>query len=110
MEGNKKILLSRWLIFISVFIAISFEIYNEALTVLSPSLPAIDINSPILTVIGLIVSIFFVAGMFFGSRSIGQPLSVGLFFKLLYSYPSKLILIPYIILGILTIIYLKLTY
>jgi hypothetical protein len=109
MVSNKKILLSRWLIFISVFIAISFEIYNEALTVLSPRLPAIDINSPIITVIGLIVLIFFVAGMFFGSRSIEQPLSVRLFFKLLYSYPSKLILIPYIILGILTIIYLKLT-
>ena len=110
MEENNKLLLSKWLIFISVLIAMSIALYDEVLTELYPALPAIDINSVLLTVVGLCISAFFVVGLFLGSRGLGQPLSFRIFIKLLFSYPTKLILIPYLLLYVLIIVYFEFKY
>ena len=106
MENTTKVLLSKWLIFISVFVAISGEIYQEVLTDVYPNLTKVDPHSTALGVFGIFMCAIFVTGLFLGSRGLGAPLTVGLFFKLLFSSPTKYIFVPYLILSAIGIIYL----
>ena len=110
MEENKKVLISQWLIFLSALIAMSVALYDEVLTGVYPTLPKIDPNSTLLTAVGLSISALIVVGLFIGSRGLDQPLSFRMFIKLLFSYPTKLILIPYLIFCVLTIIYFEIRY
>lgn len=87
--------MSRWLIFISLLISISGEFYSEIAVNMFPNLKPLDPHSLIISLVGLTLCGIFIAGLYLGSRGLGEPLSFKLFIHLLFSYPSRFILAPY---------------
>ncbi len=95
MHDKTKYAISRWLIFISFLFAISGVFYTEVAVNIFPDLKPLDSHSTIMDIVGLTLCIIFVTGLYLGSRGLGVPLSFKLFLHLLFSYPSRFILVPY---------------
>jgi len=105
MHNKTKYTISRWLIFISTLIAISGAFYSSIAVEIFPNLKPIDPHSAILDIVGLTLCVIFLIGLYLGSRGLGVPLSFNLLIHLLFSYPSRIILLPYILLFIGSIVY-----
>ncbi len=107
MEDIQKYKTARWLIFASTFISMSFAIYDEILVGIFPSFEQVDPNSPYLIILLVILCSLYLSGIFLGSRGLGHKLSLGVFFHLSFSYPTRFILVPYLVLIVCQIIYLE---
>ncbi|MCP3901753.1 MAG: hypothetical protein GY707_18745 [Desulfobacteraceae bacterium] len=105
MNNNTKYAISRWLIFISFLVAISGVFYSEIAIEIFPNLKPLDPHSTTMDIVGLVLCVIFVVGLYLGSRGLGVPLSFKLFIHLLFSYPSRFILVPYLLLILASIIY-----
>jgi len=105
MNNNTKYAISRWLIFVSFLVAISGVFYTEVATKMFPGLKPFNPHSTVMDIVGFSLCVIFVTGLYLGSRGLGVPLSFNLFIKLLFSYPSRFILVPYLLLVVASIIY-----
>jgi len=108
MNDQTKYKLSRWLIFISALTAIFGQIYSEVIIEKYPKLDILNSNSLLIDSIGLILCVVFLSGLYLGSRSLGAPLSAKLFFHLIFTYPTRIILVPYLFLALFSILYYEL--
>jgi hypothetical protein len=106
MTDEKKIVVSRWLIFFSFTLALLTEI----ITTLLPDENAFEPHSSAMTVVSLCLCALFVSGLYLGSRALGVPLTAGLFFQLIFSAPNRYIFVPYLFLVVAGILYLELFY
>jgi len=88
-----------------MLMAISGALYSSVIIEIFPNLNPLDPHSTMMVIVGLTLCAIFLMGVFLGSRGLGVPLSFNLLMHLLFSYPSRIILIPYILLIIGSIIY-----
>jgi hypothetical protein len=105
MENKKKILISKWLIFVSLFSF--FAILILGYTGFFPEFNSFNSYSTFETLFDLTICTLFLVGLYLGSRGLGVPLSFELFLKLLFSPPTKYILVPFLVLIVAKIIYLE---
>ena len=105
MEDRTKVTYARWLIFIAVFVSMTMVVYTEYLVDIYPNLKQFGPHSLFIDLLGLTLCAIFLTGLYMGSRGLGIPLSFGLLITLLFSNPSRIILVPYIILNVLAVIY-----
>ena len=108
MDDKLKYDISRWLIFISFFVAISAIFYSEVIVVIYTDLSPLDSHSLVLQLGGLILCLIFLSGLYLGSRGLGIPLSFKLLIHLLFTYPNRIILVPYLLFMVATIFYYEL--
>jgi hypothetical protein len=108
MNDQAKYKLSRWLIFISALTAISGQIYSEVIIEKYPNFDLLNSYTFLVDSIGLTLCGVFLSGLYLGSRGLGVPLSAKLFFHLIFTYPTRIILVPYLFLALLSIIYYEL--
>jgi len=106
MKDINKMTASRWLIFVSFTLAL----FMKMITSLYPEIEAFNPDSLIMAAIGLFICVLLLAGLYFGSRGLGEPLTVGLFLKLIFSEPNRYIFVPYLLLGAAGILYLELSF
>ena len=107
LESTKKFILSRWLIFIATLASMVALVYSELLVNYYPNLKPFDPHSNIADIIGVSICTIMVAGLYLGSRGIGQPITLKYLFFLLFTYPNRILLVPYLILIFVSIIYLE---
>ena len=105
MDDKTKYDISRWLIFISFFVVISGVFYSEIAVSIFPNLKPLDPHSVVMDVVGLTLCVILVTGLYLGSRGLGVPLSIKLLIHLLFTYPTRIVLIPYLLLIVGSIIY-----
>ena len=108
MTNTTKIRLSKSLIFVAVVTSISMLIYDEVLTDIYTNLQPFGPKSGLADLVGIFLTVIFISGLYLGSRGLGVPLSFRLLITLLFSSPSKYILIPYLVISALIVIYYEL--
>ena len=105
MENSKKFILSRWLIFVATLASMVALAYSELIVNYYPNLKPFDPHSTIADIIGVSICTILVVGLYLGSRGIGHHITLKYLFFLLFTYPNRIVLVPYLILIFVSIIY-----
>ena len=105
MTNETKYTLSKWLIFIAAFSSILGSVYEQFFQEKYPYINFGDPHSILADIIMVAVCAILLCGLYFGSRGLGSPLSLKLLIHLFFTYPTRIILIPYFGLIIGSIIY-----
>ena len=100
-----KYKLSRWMIFISVLLSIIWQIYYEIGKNSYTDISQFNPNYIVIAILGMIPCIVFIYGLFLGSRGLREPLTIKLFLHLIFSYPTRIILVPYLVLELILVFY-----